>query len=300
MIKKGCPMNAVEHVNSPRSFCAAIVVSALLPLVAWAQTVNTSPSAGTTTSASASGVEASPAPDATDTTGALAEVIVHATRRSVSAQDVGLSVATVAGDSLAKLGDVEAQNVVNSIPNATVNYANGNVAFALRGVGSNQYAPNLDPPVATQVDGVYLSKTFMTDLFDFDMDHVEVAYGPQGTLFGRNTTGGTVNFYTREPQAVFATGGYVEYGNYSTTRSEGYVNIPVTDAISTRFSAWDVYQGLVDVPGIGGELTSRGPGFGVSLGAHPMPLYRRNPAVFGGMVVGAAPSFIAPIPFIFQ
>lgn len=175
--------------------------------------------------------------------GGLAEIVVTATRRSESLQDVGLAVTSVGGADLAKSGFVNTQDIAALVPNMSVNYGIANVAFNIRGIGSNEFSVNLDSPVATQIDEVYISKTFMTGLFNFDMDRVEVLNGPQGTLFGRNTTGGAVNFYTRKPSDSFAAGGTLEYGNYQTLRGEAYINAPLAPGLNARLSGFGVHQG---------------------------------------------------------
>lgn len=173
----------------------------------------------------------------------IGEIIVQARRRSESSQNVGASITALSAADLAKTGATNVQEVVYSIPNASVNYGIGNTSFNLRGIGSNEFSTNLDSPIATQVDEVYISKVFMTGLFNFDLDHVEANNGPQGTLFGRNATGGVMNFFTKKPEMNFAAGGTVEYGNYNTLRGEGYLNLPLGEDLAVRVSGFGVHQG---------------------------------------------------------
>ena len=228
-------MDGSRNLGVKHFLRASIAITAMIPAIAAAQTAD--PAANKAEPAQSDQTAAAPQGDG------IADIVVQATRRSEASQNIGLSVAAVGGSDLAKLGATSVQDVVTSIPNASVNYANGNVAFNLRGVGSSQFATNLDPPIATQVDEIYMSKIFMSGLFNFDLDHVEVAYGPQGTLFGRNSTGGTVNFFTRHPGKDFGAGGNIEYGNYNIVRGEAYLNVPLTDKLSARFSGWGVHQG---------------------------------------------------------
>jgi iron complex outermembrane recepter protein len=176
-------------------------------------------------------------------TGGLAEIVVTATRRTESLQNVGLAVTSIGAADLAKSGVVNTQDIAALVPNMSVNFGISSVAFNIRGIGSNEFAINLDSPVATQVDEVYISKTFMTGLFNFDLERVEVSNGPQGTLFGRNTTGGAVNFYTRKPTDQFGAGGTLEYGNYQALRGEAYINTPLTEQLSARVSGYVLRQG---------------------------------------------------------
>lgn len=175
--------------------------------------------------------------------GGLEEIVVMARRRAESLQNVSLSVRAVKGDDLREQGIVNTQDVAAGMPNVSVNYGLTGAAFNIRGIGSNEFQTNLDSPVAIHVDEVYLSKVFMSSLFMFDIERVEVTSGPQGTLFGRNTTGGTVNFYTRRPTQELEIGGKVSYGNYDTFRGEGYISGPLTDKLSGRLSAFGVHQG---------------------------------------------------------
>lgn len=176
-------------------------------------------------------------------TGGLTDIVVTATRRSESLQNVGLAVTSISAADLAKSGVVNTQDIAAFVPNMSVNYGIANVAFNIRGIGSNEFSTNLDSPVATQVDEVYISKVFMTGLFNFDIERVEVSNGPQGTLFGRNTTGGAVNFYTRKPTDGFGAGGMVEYGNYQSLRGEAYINAPLAPGLNARLSGYTIQQG---------------------------------------------------------
>lgn len=129
------------------------------------------------------------------------------------------------------------------VPNVQANYGAGQVAFNVRGIGTNEFSANLDSPVALNVDEIYLSKTFMSGLLLFDIDRVEALKGPQGTLFGRNATGGAINFFTRRPTAELSAGATVSFDNYETFRSEAYVSGPLSDSLSARVSGMVVDQG---------------------------------------------------------
>jgi iron complex outermembrane receptor protein len=134
------------------------------------------------------------------TTG-LDEVVVTAQKREQRFGDVGISGTAYSGESLAKAGvgqiadlalltpNVQIKNVMaNSIPNVTI-----------RGIGLNDYAANNNPAAGIYVDDVYLVSPAMLSFSMFDLERVEVLKGPQGTLFGRNTTAGTVNFISKKP-----------------------------------------------------------------------------------------------------
>jgi iron complex outermembrane receptor protein len=173
----------------------------------------------------------------------LSDIVVTAQKRSQSARDVPITMSVLSGDALARQNAQSVTDAAQLVPNIQVNYGLGQNAFNVRGIGLQQFSSNFDSPVAVHVDEVYLSKSFMSNLLLFDIDRLEVLKGPQGTLFGRNTTGGSVNFYTNKPTSTFTAGGTVGYDNYRTVRTEAYVSGPLTDTISVRLSGMYNNQG---------------------------------------------------------
>lgn len=173
----------------------------------------------------------------------IPEITVTAQKRKQSGQDVDIALTVVSGNALAMRGVSAPSELASLVPNLQANYGFGETAFNVRGIGVNQFSANLDSPVAINLDEVYLSKNFMSGLLMFDIDRVEVLKGPQGTLFGRNATGGTVNFFTRRPSDHLEAGGNVSYDNYETVRTEAYISGPLTQTISARLSGMLVDQG---------------------------------------------------------
>ena len=180
--------------------------------------------------------------DAEDASGGLQEIVVTAQKRNQSAQDVGITMSVVTSDALKRQNVSDVAEIARAVPNIQVNYGLGQNAFNIRGIGVNEFASNFDSPVATHVDEVYLSKNFMSNLLLFDVDRVEALKGPQGTLFGRNTTGGSMNFYTRKPTDTLTAGGSLSYDDYETIRAEGYVSGPLSETLSARLSGMYVDQ----------------------------------------------------------
>lgn len=168
----------------------------------------------------------------------LEEVIVTAQKREQSLQEVGISVSAFSGEELRELKTETPMAIVNQVSNVNVTYGFGQPSFSIRGVAMNEFASNVDSPVAVHVDEVYLSKPFMVKFGLFDIDRVEVLKGPQGTLFGRNTTGGTVNFITRRPTEEFEGNINATYAKYDSLRLEGYVSGPLTETLSGRVSGY--------------------------------------------------------------
>lgn len=171
---------------------------------------------------------------------ALEEVIVTAQKRAQSVQDVGITVNAFSGDEMRELGVSDPIDVGAQMSNTQINYGFGLPVFSVRGQGLNEFASNTDSPVAVHVDEVYLSKSFQFTLGAFDIGRVEALKGPQGTLFGRNTTGGAINFFTNKPTEEFEAGFNAEYSRFDTVRGEGYVSGPLTDNLLGRVSGYAI------------------------------------------------------------
>ncbi|MBV8851891.1 MAG: TonB-dependent receptor [Sinobacteraceae bacterium] len=177
--------------------------------------------------------EAPPPPGA-----ALEEVTVTAQKRVQNAQDVGISISAVSGADLQALGAVEATDITKSMPAVVLTQPNGPSSFSLsiRGVTQNDFADHQESPAAIYIDDVYVSQMAGLAFSLFDMERVEVLRGPQGTLFGRNATGGLANFITRKPGDQQE--GYIDvtFGERNLVRVEGAFNSPLTDSIDARLA----------------------------------------------------------------
>jgi len=150
---------------------------------------------------------------------ALEEVVVTAQRQSERLQDVPIAITALSGAELAARGVRQAGDITADVPNMLLNSPYGPEAqptFTLRGVTTQDFSENQSSPVAMYVDEVYKSVGAVQALQLYDLDRVEVLRGPQGTLYGKNATGGAVSFYTANP-SLSATDGYVTagFGNYS-------------------------------------------------------------------------------------
>ena len=168
----------------------------------------------------------------------LEEIVVTAQKRAQNSQDVGIAISAVSGADLAELGAVTASDITKAMPAVVLTQPNGPSSFSLsiRGVTQNDFADHQESPAAIYVDDVYVSQMAGLAFSMFDMDRVEVLRGPQGTLFGRNATGGLANFVTRRPTSEV--GGFVNvsFGEYNLTRVEGAINGAVADGIDARIS----------------------------------------------------------------
>lgn len=169
----------------------------------------------------------------------IEEVQVVAQKRSQSAQEIGATVNAFSAKDMKELGVKNAVDVGNSLPNTQITYGFGLPSFVIRGQGLNEFGQNTDSPVAVHIDEVYQSKSFQLNVGLFDIAQVESLKGPQGTLFGRNTTGGTVNFITNKPTEEFEAGITYEYGRFERSRGEFFVSGPLTDSLRGRLSGFN-------------------------------------------------------------
>jgi len=175
---------------------------------------------------------------ASSTSGALEEIVVTAQKREQNSQDIGISLSAITGADLNSLGAATATDITKSMPAVVLTQPNGPSSFslAIRGVTQNDFADHQESPAAIYIDDVYVSQMAGLAFSLFDVERVEVLRGPQGTLFGRNATGGLANFVTNRPTDEL--GGYVNttFGQRNLLRVEGAVNGPLSDGVNARLS----------------------------------------------------------------
>ncbi|WP_447909263.1 TonB-dependent receptor [Brevundimonas bullata] len=166
------------------------------------------------------------------------EVIVTAQRREQAAQDVGIALSVLSGESLVQQGITNVNQLQNATPNLEVEpaFGGGAAQFRLRGVGFQDYASNNSPTVGVYVNEVAYPVPVMTQGLIFDIDRVEVLRGPQGTLYGRNTTGGAISFVTKRPTEDLSAGLITEWGSQDQFRAEGHVSGPLAPTLRGRLA----------------------------------------------------------------
>jgi iron complex outermembrane receptor protein len=175
--------------------------------------------------------------------GLLEEITVTAQRREEKVQDVPIAISAFSSAQLEQLNVDEALGIVKLIPNL-LGFNNTGLGTAnsyyLRGIGNTESIATFDPPVGTYADDVFISRQNANNLGLFDVERIEVLRGPQGTLFGRNTTGGAINVILKKPAEEF--GGYMEvgFGQFGLFSARGSVDLPINDRILTKFSAYSV------------------------------------------------------------
>jgi iron complex outermembrane receptor protein len=162
----------------------------------------------------------------------LEEVIVTAQHRSQSIQDVSMSIQAFTGDALQTRLIDDMADLQFSVPNLM---AEGR-RIAIRGVGNNAISRSAEDGLGYHVNGVYISQPQVNSTEYFDIERVEVLRGPQGTLYGRNTTAGVINVITKKPTDELGGDISVTLGNYGTQKYKGAINIPISDSLRTRFA----------------------------------------------------------------
>ena len=166
----------------------------------------------------------------------LQEIVVTAQRRQESLQKAAVAVSAVSGETIRNAGIVNPTDLTSVVPALQVSTASGPYSlFYLRGVGNFNGNALSDSAIAFNVDGVYLGRPSSTTGFFYDLERVEVVKGPQGTLYGRNATGGAINVITQGAKLNSFEGNVTaEGGNDSEVRVDGAVNIPLGSIAAVR------------------------------------------------------------------
>lgn len=274
------------------------------------------------------GQSANTSADETATSG-LEEIVVTAQRRQESLERAAIPVTAMTGDSLAKAGVTDVQALTNMVPAVQIATGSGPYnLFYLRGVGSFNVNPLSDAAVSLNLDGVPISRPSSTSGLFYDLERVEVLKGPQGTLYGRNATGGAINVITRSPQLGATDGEFTaDFGNYDSRKFSGALNLPVgeTAAVRAAFSTSDhqgyLSDGTDDDKGAAGRLRALveptsdltinlgadyyhqgGRGGGAAIVQGDLPNNRigntdpRSQAIYSSTLYFPAGSFLPPLP----
>lgn len=167
--------------------------------------------------------------------GEIAEVIVTAQRRSESTQRSSLSIEVFGGEQLQEAGIAQARDLVKLAPGVQIGQGGPAAQVYVRGVGAFTATPLGNPAVAVNVDGVYVSRAQAIEGNFYDLERIEVVKGPQGTLYGRNASGGAINLISNKPRFDRVSGELgVEAGNYGLRKGELAVNYPVSNVLALR------------------------------------------------------------------
>ncbi len=209
--------------------------------------------------------------------GVLEEVVVTAQKREQGMQDVGIAITAFTGDQMRALGVEESFDIASFSPGVHIsgNLAGQNTQFSIRGVTQNDFNDIIEAPTAVYLDEGYLAVAQAQTFAVFDIDRVEILKGPQGTLYGRNATGGLVNYISNKPSLDEAEA-FIDltYGVFDTSadadqwRVEGAIGGPLGDTVAARIAfMYNQQDGYLDnLYPLGAVGAAPGPGAGVDLG----------------------------------
>lgn len=174
--------------------------------------------------------------------GGIQEIIVTAQKRTQNVQDVPIAVSAFGAEAMQERAVSSVAQLSALAPNVTLDSSvpfSGSTAVlaaSIRGIGSNDFAFNIDPGVGVYLDGVYLARSVGANQELLDISRIEVLKGPQGTLFGRNTIGGAVSVVTADPTKDFGGKADVTLGRYNLLQARGSINIPISDSLYSAVS----------------------------------------------------------------
>ncbi len=177
----------------------------------------------------ATGVSAQTASPPGNGTPQIGEIIVTAQKRSEKLQDVPVAVTAISGDAIRNRRIADIVDLSNQAPGLQIKADDSaaNPRIFIRGVGVNDFNPTTASAVGIYVDGVYVGSPLAQRAGFFDLQQVEVLRGPQGTLYGRNTTGGAINLTTRKPGDAAEGDLSVDYGRFNSVDVQGGVSVPL-------------------------------------------------------------------------
>ncbi len=169
----------------------------------------------------------------------IEEVIVTAQKCEQSVQDVPITLQAFSGDQIRELGIARAADVIALAPNmAVAQQNNSNQSIAIRGIGTSDFFASTPGSVGIYMDEVTMSSPFLTSVGLYDMERVEILRGPQNTLFGRNTTGGAINFISKRPEVGGEMDGFVDftYGRYDRIEVEAAATFQLGETAAIRLA----------------------------------------------------------------
>jgi iron complex outermembrane receptor protein len=164
------------------------------------------------------------------------DIIVTAQKRSESVQKIPLAVSAIGGDTLQQRGATGLAALGQIVPGLNVSEQIGQARLTLRGIGVDNISTGAESSVAFNQDGIFYSRSAAALASFYDVDRVEVLRGPQGTLYGRNATGGSVNILTNRPTDVIHGALNLTAGNHETINGDGFISGPLSNAVSGRLS----------------------------------------------------------------
>ncbi|MDF0544309.1 TonB-dependent receptor [Sphingobium sp. H39-3-25] len=167
---------------------------------------------------------------------AAGDIIVTANRTESLLSKTPIAITAITGDGLRDAGVTNPTALAEQVPNVAIQRNNAGLQITIRGVTSSDVTEKGDPSAAFLLDGVYIARPQAQEVSFFDVARVEVLRGPQGTLYGRNTTAGVINVITNRPTFDFGGSAEVSYGNYNALQASTVLNLPASDRLAFRAS----------------------------------------------------------------
>lgn len=170
--------------------------------------------------------------------GVLQEVVVTASKQQETVLHAALSISTLSPEQLQQAGVVGLQDLTSAVPGVqmkSVGFANS-IQVAMRGISNDDFNEPGNPAIATYVDGVYVGRAEGLAGALYDIERIEIVRGPQGTLYGRNSTGGNINIVTPDPSPRLSAAVSASYGNHDDVQIQGMVNLPVAADLAVRIA----------------------------------------------------------------
>ncbi|MBW2384940.1 MAG: TonB-dependent receptor, partial [Deltaproteobacteria bacterium] len=247
---------SMRRVRQGTSFVTSLLAIAVLVIL----------SPATATAQAEQAVEADPTaelvePDAADEAAGkgIEEITVTSRKREERLQDVPISLTAFSGAQLDETQTFNALDVQFQVPNML--FGKGNFTGAnlqIRGVGTQVVAATAESAVSVHMNNVPVAASRIFETEFYDVERIEVLRGPQGTLFGRNSTGGAYNVYTKKPTNEWGGDGEFMYGNFNNIRVRGALNMPVHDRFKMRFAGTFLQRdGFTENIGTGNDIDDR-------------------------------------------
>jgi iron complex outermembrane receptor protein len=180
--------------------------------------------------------------------GGLQEVVVTARKRAENAQDVPIALTAIAGDRFSEENHYRIDDINQLAPSVNIVIPSPHLtAFSVRGIGNNPANDGLEQSAGIFLDGIYLGRPGMAVMDLMDLQGIEVLRGPQGTLFGKNTTAGALSLTTQKPSFTPGVAAQISEGNYGFQQYQAMVTGPLADSLAGRLTAYDTKRaGWID------------------------------------------------------
>jgi iron complex outermembrane receptor protein len=179
---------------------------------------------------------------ASESSGQIEEVTVTAQRRSENIQKVPIAIAAITPEMAVKMGALKTDQLAATVPGLVFGHEINSATAFIRGIGPNSNGTGEESSVAVYLDDLYIEQGNAAIFQLNDIDNIQVLKGPQGTLFGRNATGGVIQVNTRNPDSTPEFDAQIGYGNYNTFTANGYISGGLTDNLSSNLAIYGTNQ----------------------------------------------------------